>query len=181
MGVRGAGACEELARLHRMVGKRLQEVSALLIAARRDTPDLERLLGVLGDVQRLLAASAEAEEAVLFPPLEPWLGGTNGPLARARRAHEQLRVRFRDYWVSTERLVFAPPTDRAERRILVHRGHELIAAIEETLGLEDEYIFRFADRVLGEARAAEVAQQLGLMLGRSLPPEPSTPAKAAAG
>jgi len=75
--------------------------------------------------------------------------------------------------------LFAPPSDRAERRILVHRGHELIAAIEETLGLEDEYIFRFAERVLGEVRAAEVARQIGLNIGQSMSPGLVRLAKAA--
>ena len=179
MDARRAGACDELASLHRTIDQRVLEFSTLLIAARRDSPDLERLLGVLGDIQRLLAISADAEEAFLFPPLEAWLGGANGPLDRARRAHEQLRLRFRDYWASTERLLFAPPSDRAERRILVHRGHELIAAIEETLGLEDEYIFRFAERVLGEVRAAEVARQIGLKIGQSMSPGLVRLAKAA--
>lgn len=155
-----AGACDELVELHRQIDRRMIEFSALLVAARRDSPDLERLLGILAETQRLIIVSGDVEEAVLFPALEPWLGGPNGPLARARKAHEHLRRRFRDYWVSTERLLFAPPGDRAERRILVHRGHELIAAIEEMLGLEDEYIFRFAERSWSSLSAAAVARDI---------------------
>ena len=154
------GVCEDLRRLHHGIEEELPRLSALLGAARRDSPVLEDLLDLLAGLHSKLMLSADLASAHLFPALEPWLGGANGPLARAGLAHAKLRLRFRQYWAGTERLLFAPQSDRAERRILVQKGHELIEAIEEVLGLEDEYIFRVAEKVLDPASAAGVGERI---------------------
>jgi hypothetical protein len=106
------------------------------------------------------------ELAVLHRRIDRMVVEFSKLLVGARRDSIDLQ-RFWNYWASMERMLFAPQGDRASHRILMRRGRELISAVEEALGLEDEYIFRVADRVLSDARAADVAAQIATALRAS--------------
>jgi len=121
----------------------LQHLDRLAEALSSDTP-VEVLQGMVAMLAGPLERHAEAEDAVLFPALEPHLGREMGPLAVMGLEHEEIRQSL----LSVE--------DGGANAVVAVR--QLIAVLREHIGKEDQVLFPMAERLLGDQRLEELAQ-----------------------
>jgi hypothetical protein len=143
--------CDGLRALHLAIAAKNTRFSEMLFRAGRDRVTFEESIDCVRELEQLLITAARIEERILFPAISRWLGGHGGPVHRAEEDHRRVRRRIDAYWHAADRFLFSPEDDRAEGRILVGRGRDLVAAVAEHLGMEGEYLFRVAEQKLAQA------------------------------
>ncbi len=88
-----------LRALHRLIEARMQDFSARLVDARRNSEQLEELLACTADLGVLLDCGPALQEQLLFPALELWAGGrasrSSAPGASTRRCARTSRCSTR--------------------------------------------------------------------------------------